>query len=53
MPNWLRLLVGSGDREKPLMEYEAAFGVENYFFMLQDFPNDPDWLDDEEDRSLR
>jgi len=49
LPNGYVLLVGSGDREKPLMEYESAFGVENYFFMLQDFPNDPDWLANEEE----
>jgi type IV pilus assembly protein PilY1 len=37
------LLVGSGDREKPLMSFDAAYGVENYFFMIKDNPGDSDW----------
>jgi type IV pilus assembly protein PilY1 len=42
------LLVGSGDREKPLKEYGSAFGVKNYFFMVKDVPTSADWLSDEE-----
>lgn len=38
------LLLGSGDREKPLMGYTAAASVSNYFFMLKDDPYDPAWL---------
>jgi type IV pilus assembly protein PilY1 len=38
------LMVGSGDREKPLKDYTHALSVENYFFMLKDNPTDPDWL---------
>ena len=38
------LMLGSGDREKPLMGYTAAAGVSNYFFMLRDDPYDPEWL---------
>lgn len=38
------LLLGSGDREKPLLYYSAAAGVSNYFFMLKDRPNDATWL---------
>lgn len=41
------LLVGSGDREKPLRDWPSAYGVSNYFFMLKDVPTDSDWLDDE------
>jgi type IV pilus assembly protein PilY1 len=43
------LLVGSGDREKPLKEFEATYGVKNYFFMVQDKPRDPEWLSEELD----
>jgi type IV pilus assembly protein PilY1 len=38
------LLIGSGDREKPLREYVHAYGVSNYFFMLKDVPSDSTWL---------
>ena len=38
------LLVGSGDREKPLRDYTSAYGVSNYFFMLKDVPSDSTWL---------
>jgi len=41
------LLVGSGDREKPLRDYTGAYAVNNYFFMLKDMPADTDWLSDE------
>lgn len=41
------LLVGSGDREKPLLVFAAAYAVENKFFMIKDNPSDPDWLTDE------
>lgn len=40
------VLVGSGDREKPLTSYGAAADVVNYFFTVFDHPTDPDWLDD-------
>lgn len=40
----LVLLVGSGDREKPLKSYTNAYGVSNYFFMVKDKPTDPTWL---------
>jgi type IV pilus assembly protein PilY1 len=43
------LMVGSGDREKPLREFEATYGVDNYFFMVQDRPRDPAWLTSELD----
>ena len=44
------LLVGSGDREKPVYRYEetepydGAYGVDNYFFSLRDKPTDSTWL---------
>lgn len=38
------VLLGSGDREKPLLYYTAATGVSNYFFMLRDRPAQADWL---------
>jgi type IV pilus assembly protein PilY1 len=41
------LLLGSGDREKPLRYYAVATSVSNYFFMLRDRPEDPNWLSDE------
>jgi type IV pilus assembly protein PilY1 len=43
------LLVGSGDREKPLRGdfYPNAYGVTNYFFMVKDKPADPTWLSSE------
>jgi type IV pilus assembly protein PilY1 len=34
------ILVGSGDREKPLTGYVAATAVSNYFFMFRDKPGD-------------
>lgn len=42
----LVILVGSGDREKPLLDYGAAASVDNYFFALFDFPALPEWLND-------
>ena len=41
------LLIGSGDREKPLQAFAVAYEVENKFFMIKDNPSDPDWLTDE------
>jgi type IV pilus assembly protein PilY1 len=32
------ILVGSGDREKPLSSYAATYAVTNYFFMIKDDP---------------
>lgn len=39
-----RLLLGSGDREKPLTSYSAAAAVPNYFFMIKDKPSDSSWV---------
>ncbi|MGV6474508.1 pilus assembly protein [Azotobacter vinelandii] len=41
------VLLGSGDREKPLASYGAATSVANHFFMLKDKPTDTAWLTDE------
>ena len=43
------LLLGSGDREKPLDLYTDAASVPNYFFMVKDDPSDADWLASESD----
>jgi type IV pilus assembly protein PilY1 len=34
------LLLGSGDREKPVKEYTSSYGVTNYFFQLVDKPGE-------------
>jgi len=44
------LLVGSGDREKPLRSYSAALGVSNRFYMMVDKPADATWLTSESSR---
>lgn len=44
------LLVGSGDREKPLLYTSGSSvvnSVANYFFKIQDKPLDANWLSDE------
>jgi type IV pilus assembly protein PilY1 len=41
------LLLGSGDREKPLLSWSSAYSTQNYFFMIQDNPIDADWLTSE------
>jgi len=41
------VLLGSGDREKPLTVYDSASDVTNYFFMLKDKPTVATWLSDE------
>jgi type IV pilus assembly protein PilY1 len=41
------VLLGSGDREKPLTYYSNALAVQDYFFMLKDVPTDPTWLTSE------
>lgn len=38
------VLLGSGDREKPVKEYLASKSITNYFFMLMDKPSDNTWL---------
>jgi type IV pilus assembly protein PilY1 len=43
------LLLGSGDREKPLNSrtYPSTMSVANHFFMLKDKPSDAAWLSSE------
>ncbi|OIP15705.1 MAG: pilus assembly protein PilY [Betaproteobacteria bacterium CG2_30_59_46] len=41
------LLLGSGDREKPLGSYTNASSVANHFFMVKDRPTDAAWLTSE------
>ncbi len=41
------LMIGSGDREKPLLSFTTAYGVDNKFFMIKDVPSDATWLDSE------
>ncbi|UUY07744.1 pilus assembly protein PilY [Pseudomonas sp. J452] len=41
------VLMGSGDREKPLLSYTGAASVSNYFFMVKDQPADATWLTSE------
>jgi type IV pilus assembly protein PilY1 len=42
------LMLGSGDREKPLRTWTSAYGTSNYFFMVKDVPRDPLWLSGEQ-----
>jgi type IV pilus assembly protein PilY1 len=39
------ILIGSGDREKPLTDYAVTNGVQNYFYSLVDAPTSGAWLD--------
>lgn len=41
------VLLGSGDREKPILDYANASAVNNYFFMVKDQPTDTSWLSSE------
>ncbi|WP_256205148.1 MULTISPECIES: pilus assembly protein [unclassified Pseudomonas] len=38
------ILLGSGDREKPLLTYTSAASVANRFYALRDKPSDVNWL---------
>lgn len=41
------ILVGSGDREKPLLGYTSAASVANRFYAVRDKPDDTAWLTQE------
>ena len=41
------IMLGSGDREKPLESYAGARSVTNYFFAFKDKPSDNTWLNSE------
>lgn len=43
------IVVGSGDREKPIRSYTSAMTVDNRFYSLRDKPADPAWLTSESD----
>lgn len=43
----LAIMVGSGDREKPIYSYGGARSVSNYFYTLFDDPSNPTWLTSE------
>lgn len=45
--NAFYLMVGSGDREKPITSYTATTSVTNYFFTVVDQPTDTTWLTNE------
>ena len=53
LPDWIEkdgiytLLLGSGDREKPLITYNFAAKVQNRFYVLKDKPADVNWLSSE------
>ncbi|PTN12087.1 type IV pilus assembly protein PilY1 [Nitrosomonas aestuarii] len=42
-PNFNAILVGSGDREHPLLTHFTTTSVDNAFFMIKDNPADPTW----------
>ncbi|MDO8437167.1 MAG: PilC/PilY family type IV pilus protein [Nitrosomonadaceae bacterium] len=42
-PDYNAILVGSGDREHPLLSNTVTAGVDNAFFMIKDRPTDVDW----------
>jgi type IV pilus assembly protein PilY1 len=42
------ILIGSGDREKPLQGFGSAYGVSNFFFRVNDRPWETTWLTDEQ-----
>jgi type IV pilus assembly protein PilY1 len=42
----LTVLVGSGDREKPLYDYGGGGSVENYFYSIIDQPTNGSWWND-------
>jgi type IV pilus assembly protein PilY1 len=41
------VLVGSGDREKPLTDYASAYNVPNYFYSIIDRPLTANWFNDD------
>ncbi|SFP81955.1 type IV pilus assembly protein PilY1 [Nitrosomonas cryotolerans] len=46
-PDFNAVLIGSGDREHPLLKHTTTAGVDNAFFMLKDKPTDTNWWSSE------
>lgn len=46
-PNFTAILVGSGDRERPLLANATTTSVDNAFFMIKDKPSDASWWSSE------
>lgn len=42
-PDYIAILVGSGDRERPLLDNVTTTSVDNAFFMIKDKPSDINW----------
>lgn len=42
-PDYNVILIGSGDREHPLLSHATTISVDNAFFMIKDKPSDPAW----------
>jgi len=42
-PNYNIILIGSGDREHPLLSHTTTISVNNAFFMIKDKPSDAAW----------
>ncbi|MDC8445334.1 MAG: pilus assembly protein PilY [Nitrosomonas sp.] len=42
-PDFNSILVGSGDREHPLLSHVSTTSVDNAFFMIKDYPPDAGW----------
>ena len=47
MPGYNIILIGSGDREHPLLSHTATTSVDNAFFMLKDKPSNATWWSSE------
>lgn len=46
-PNYNIVLIGSGDREHPLLNNTTTTSVDNAFFMIKDIPSDATWWSSE------
>lgn len=46
-PDYNIILIGSGDREHPLLSHTTTIGVDNAFFMIKDKPTDATWWSSE------
>lgn len=46
-PDYNIILIGSGDREHPLLSHTTTTSVDNAFFMIKDKPSDAAWWSSE------